>query len=43
MEEQEVKSSTPSKLRSPFKWVLLGVGGLVAVAHIGALGLFFLI
>ena len=38
MEEQEVKLSTPSKPRSPFKWVLLGVGGLVAVAHIGALG-----
>lgn len=38
MEEQEVKSSMPPKPRSPFKWVLLGVGGLVAVAHIGALG-----
>ena len=24
--------------RGPFKWVLLGVGSLVAVAHIGALG-----
>ncbi len=33
---KEQKPSTSQ--RSPFKWVLLGVGGLVAIAHIGALG-----
>ena len=38
MEKQEVKLSKRSRHRGPFKWVLLGVGSLVAVAHIGALG-----
>ena len=35
-DNQQQQPSTSS--RSPFKWVLLGVGGLVAVAHIGILG-----
>lgn len=32
------QTETPASTKSPFKWVLLGVGGLVAIAHIGALG-----
>ena len=28
--------STPT--RNPFKWVALGVGGVIAIAHIGVLG-----
>jgi len=36
MKNQQIE--TPASTKSPFKWVLLGVGGLVAIAHIGALG-----
>ena len=36
MKDQKIE--TPASTKNPFKWVLLGVGGLVAVAHIGALG-----
>lgn len=32
------QTEAPASTKSPFKWVLLGVGGLVAIAHIGALG-----
>ena len=38
MKHQRIKSFKRSRRRGPFKWVLLSVGGLVAVAHIGALG-----
>ena len=36
MKDQKIE--TPTSTKNPFKWVLLGVGGLVAIAHIGALG-----
>lgn len=36
MKNQQIE--TPASTKSPFKWVLLGVGGLIAIAHIGALG-----
>ena len=28
----------PTPKRNPFKWVVLGVGGIVAFAHLGILG-----
>ena len=32
-------TETPSTPKSsPFKWVALGVGGVIAIAHIGVLG-----
>ena len=32
-------TETPSAPKSsPFKWVALGVGGVIAIAHIGVLG-----
>ena len=34
---QEPQEPSASK-RSPFKWVALGVGGVIAIAHIGVLG-----
>jgi hypothetical protein len=35
---KDQQTETPKSTKNPFKWVLLGVGGLVAIAHIGALG-----
>ena len=38
-ESTEVVSETPSAPKSsPFKWVALSVGGVIALAHIGVLG-----
>ena len=37
MQDNQEKQ-TPKPSVNPFKWVLLGVGGIVAVAHIGILG-----
>ena len=38
-ESAEVVSETPSAPKSsPFKWVALSVGGVIALAHIGVLG-----
>ena len=34
----EINSIPSAPTRNPFKWVALGVGGLIAVAHIGVLG-----
>ena len=31
-------STPPTPKSSPFKWVALGVGGVIAIAHIGVLG-----
>ena len=28
----------PAPKRSPFKWAVLGVGGVIAIAHLGILG-----
>ena len=36
MQDNQEKQ-TPKPSVNPFKWVLLGVGGIVAVAHIGIL------
>ena len=36
MKDQKIE--TPTSTKNPFKWGLLGVGCLVAIAHIGALG-----
>ena len=35
---REDNPQPPASNKNPFKWVLLGVGGLVVVSHIGVLG-----